>query len=559
MSAKTSQAADTGCSRDLGASWRYWLCATLGGVLIATLSLAMFGVSGRDDPYITFSAAEAIRDSAALVNINGDPIEQSTTLLFTLLLVLLSAILPVPVPELGWFLSLSALVGVVITAFALLRRSLPPIRALIGSWLVGLTPPLVYWSTSGAEQSLSILLALLSIMLVTKPSVPGVHVWLALSAAVFTLLTFLSRPDVGLAVTGATTLLFIGRLLVGRRRGQLLLVAIIVGQIGLIGLLTITRLSVTGSPLPQPLNAKVGGSLIEQGLRGLDYLTSNAFSWWFIAVVISGVCATWVMRRHAWSSTQVLLLLVALILLAGGVFSGGDWMELGRFFAAPATMLTVLTVTLIGSLSSRFFAVFSGVIAVVQVATMALWSQAPATFESRGSSLVSRWTLNTTGSSGIPTELDTPFNRWNADHLGDAYFLGAATPVIADILAKYPDRTLTITSGQGGMIPYHLQREFGDRIRFIDRFQLMTDDFVDCGLTPGPYGAFISWNQWADLAGECAPALPDIAFSIGPIPYDDLGDDYDVVVHVEGAAERNGQSLPQEQWLAARKDLLTAE
>lgn len=422
---------------------------------------------------------------------------------------------------------------------------------------MGLTPPLVYWSTSGAEQSLSILLALLSVIVLTASPRPGVRPWQTLGAAGLTLLTFLARPDVGLAVTGATMLLLVGRFLVGRRRGQRFLIATIMGQIALLSLVTIARLMITGSPLPQPLSAKVGAGLVEQGLRGLDYLISNATSLWFIAVVIAGGWAVWVTRRVPWTSAQVLLILVSLILLVGGVVSGGDWMELGRFFAVPATLLTLLAMTLLGTLPGRMFALLAGAIAVLQVGTMMMWSQTPATFESRGSSLVSRWALNTTGSSGVPADLDTAFNRWNADHLGDAYFLGAATPAIAGILAKDPDRTLTITSGQGGMIPYYLQREFGDRIRFIDRFQLMTDDFADCNLTPGPYGAFISWNQWVELAGDCAPPLPDMAFSIGPIPYDDLGTDYEVLVHVEGTAERNNQELPQEQWLAVRKDLVS--
>ena len=556
MSAETSHVLVGESASPASPSWRLWIVAGAGGLAIAALSVALFGASGRDDPYITFSAAESIRDAGALVNINGDPVEQSTTLLLTVLLALLSSVLPVPVPELGWLLGLAGLAGIVVASFAILRRSLPPTQALIGSWLVGLTPPLVYWSTSGAEQSLSILLALLSLIMLTASPRPALRPWQALGAAALTLLTFLARPDVGLAVTGATVLLLVGRFLVGRRRGQRFLIATVSGQIALLGLVTIARLVITGSPLPQPLSAKVGAGLVEQGLRGLDYFISNVASLWFIAIVIAVAWAAWVTRRLPWTSAQVLLLLVSLILLAGGVTSGGDWMELGRFFATPAALLTLLAMTLLGALPGRLFALLTGALALLQVGTMVMWSQAPATFESRGSSIMSRWTLNTTGSSGVPADLDTPFNRWNADHLGDAYFLGAATPAIAEIIADHPDRTLTITSGQGGMIPYYLQEQFGDQIRFIDRFQLMTDDFARCNLPPGPYGAFISWNQWVDLSGDCAPPLPDLAFSIGPIPLDDLGGDYEVIVHVEGTADRNGQQLPQEQWLAVRKDLL---
>ena len=93
---------------------------------------------------------------------------------------------------------------------------------------------------------------------------------------------------------------------------------------------------------------------------------------------------------------------------------------------------------------------------------------------------------------------------------------------MASVLDTDPTKQFTIASGQGGLIPYFLRQEFRDRIRFIDGFQLMTDDFADCDLTAGTYGSFVSWNLWKEFAGECAPELPDMVFSIGPIPVDDL-------------------------------------
>lgn len=558
MSTHTASTAGVGQSSSQGGWWRPWLAVAAGGVVIAALSVALFGVSGRDDPYITFSAAEAIRDTGSLVNINGDEIEQSTTLLFTLVLAGLSAIVPLPTPELGWLLGMLFLVALVVTSFGILRRTVPSHRAVIGAWVVGLTPPLVYWATSGAEQTMGVALVLMCILLIPPTAPAGWHIGRFAAAACLTLLTFLCRPDLGLAVVAATGLLVIGRFLVGRRSGQQQLLATLAGQVALITVVSLARLGLTGSPLPQPLNAKVGGNLLEQALRGLEYVGNNAVSWWCLGVLAAGAWAAWVTRRHPWTSMQVLALLIALVLIVGSVLSGGDWMELGRFFAAPAALLTLITVALLGSAPGRSWALWIPVIVVLQGGALITWALHPVDHESRGSSITSRWTLETTGSPGVPAELRTPFNEWNADHLGDAYFLGAAIPAIRQVVDAHPGRILSVTSGQGGMIPYYLHQEFGTNVRFIDRFQLMTDDFAACGLTPGPYGAFISWNQWETMAGDCAPPLPDLAFSIGPIPYDDLGDDYEVVVHVEGTAERNGQSLPQEQWLAVRKDLLAS-
>lgn len=120
MSSETSHAIAGESPSPVTSPWRPWMAATAGGLVIAALSVALFGASGRDDPYITFSAAEAIRDAGGLVNINGDPVEQSTTLLLTVLLALLSSVVPVPVPELGWLIGLAGLVGIVVASFAVL-------------------------------------------------------------------------------------------------------------------------------------------------------------------------------------------------------------------------------------------------------------------------------------------------------------------------------------------------------------------------------------------------------------------------------------------------------
>ena len=283
-------------------------------------------------------------------------------------------------------------------------------------------------------------------------------------------------------------------------------------------------------------------------------MIANALIPWFVVFLASTGFIAWKTRPKHWTASSTFLLLTAGALTAGTILSGGDWMELGRFFAAPATFLILAVLSLTQDLSSRSFAGVTSVLLLTSIVAILFWSAAPTSLDARGSNPLNRWELDTTGSPGLPPALSMPFNNWNADHLGDSYFLGAAVPQVDALLDTDPSKQFTIAGGQGGLIPYFLRQEFGDQIRFVDRFQLMTDDFAECDLTTGTYGSYISWNQWEEFAGECAPKLPDMVTSIGPIPVDDLGDDYKVIVHVQGSVVNGGSSLPQEQWLAIKRD-----
>ena len=538
-------------------TWRRGLLGALGlGLLIAVASLSLFGASGRDDPYITFSAAEAIMEYARLANINGDPLEQSTTLLFTLILAGLGWMTGVSVPLLGWLVSFSALIAIAPLAYTILSQRLTTTRALVAAAIVITTPPLVYWSASGAEQSLGIALTLGLALLVTQHPSLDQRPWMITAAGLTSISIFLTRPDLGLSAFAATVTLAL-LAAIRRQKDRLIYLGAITGlQSLLILLVSISRLAVTGSLVPQPMRAKVGTGVIEQAVRGFDYMVANALSPWFVVFLATASFIMWRSRLKRWTASSTFLLLNAGALTAGTILSGGDWMELGRFFAAPATFLILAILVLTQGLSVRAFAGVTSVLLLSPIVTLLFWSAAPVPVDARGSNPLNRWDLDATGSPGLPPELSTPFNTWNADHLGDSYFLGAAVPELRGVLESNTATQFTITSGQGGLIPYVLRQEFGDRIRFIDRFQLMTNDFANCDLDAGTYGSFISWNQWEEFAGECAPDLPDIVFSIGPIPFDDLGDDYHVVVHVQGSAVNQSGSLPQEQWLAVKREHL---
>ena len=312
-------------------SWRTLLLACMLGIGVSLVSMALFGASGRDDPYITFSAVEAIRDAGRLVNINGDPVEQSTSLLFTLFLVLVTSVLPIATSTAGWLSSLISLAFMVPAAFLILTPSLGNKRALAGALVVGLTPPIVYWGASGAEQALGVLLCLVTVaasaQVLSRPlSVSG-----AVLVATLTSITYLTRPDLGLAVIGATAVVVSGIVLFDRRRhGRAWLLLTPVAQATALAIISALRLVTTASPVPQPLTAKVGASFVEQATRGLEYLGANALSPWFIALIAAGGVLT--LLHRSWSLLQTMLVVTAIAILGGLTLSGGDWMVLGMAF-----------------------------------------------------------------------------------------------------------------------------------------------------------------------------------------------------------------------------------
>jgi len=525
-------------------------------VFAITVSFLTFGSSGRDDPYITFSAAESIRDSGWLTNINGDAIEQSTSLLFTLILAFVSNVIPISIPILGWILGFLSLGLLAVISVILLKQFLPRATAYLGAMVVATLPPISYWAASGAEQVLAVAFLLSSLLTAAKltgsPKSPRIIV----GTSVLILLTFLTRPDVGLVAFASITAFALLKGFTQKwQDARRFTLAALLSMLAIISI-TAIRIAITGSMVPQPLVAKLGLGVQEQIERGFAYLFENLFNIYVFTLIGLLIVGLLLGSGRRLNTMQILLGLALVISLSGVIVSGGDWMEAGRFFTIPVTLMAILILTTLPRDSHLLVSVLVGVQILIQIVTCLIWTNDPETYQTRGSLVENRWELIASGSQGVLASADNAYNRWNADHLGDSYFLGEAIPIVADILKRNPDQELVLTSGQGGMIPYFMRQEFGKQIRFIDRFQLMGNEFKSCQTQPGEYGRWIAWNFWQNNAGSCAPELPDLVYSIGEYPVDDFGTDYTLIVDVRGDAYMGEDSLPQTQWLAARTELI---
>lgn len=529
----------------------------LGSILMPLVWLTVFGSTGRDDSFITFGVARQLAESGQLTNVNGESVEGSTTLGYVLLLGLIGAVHPEGIPVIGWLISLAMLGVAGLLAAFIVGRSHPRI-AWIGAFAVWMFPPFAYWSASGAETTTTVAVLLGALLLVgtTPDTSRGIQPLLRGAAASS---VFLMRPDIGLTFAGVVVLTTAARTLSQARGGSRTphgMVWVSIGMLAGILIVSLVRLIVFGAALPQSVLAKVGGGSLTGINAGIAYVEPFLRAPYVLVwIVLALILATW--RWRQMSTLQWLCLLQAVAGILVVILSRGDWMEWGRLVIAPLVCLIVATVSLVPA------AVPSRVIALVMMLILganavALVGMASGQgLGSTGSNPTSRWSaVDSVPSTSWPGAAG-PYVQWNGVHLRDAIFLNEAIPAIQVILDRQPDdAVLTLASEQAGMNFYYLREAFGDRIEFIDLYQLTTRHFSTCeGLERNQAGRYVSPEFWASQVNDCAPPLPDLVIDVGYPKFVELPA-YRVVAGVTGFVTRpTGAEVPTNQFLVVSDSL----
>lgn len=125
-----------------------------------------------------------------------------------------------------------------------------------------------------------------------------------------------------------------------------------------------------------------------------------------------------------------------------------------------------------------------------------------------------------------PNVADFSFSELaNRAHRRDARLLGPLLTLMRR-LEPSEQAPITLMSGQAGMVPYYVFREFYGRARFIDLYSLTTPEILPC--IPSRHrkrkiqGVHISPGYVIDHADEmdapCGAARPHIVFSTGRCP-----------------------------------------
>lgn len=124
------------------------------GVSVAIVAFLSYGVTGGDDPYISFAVSRNIADGGLtnFANTNGDKVQQSTSLMWVVLIGLLARLFQTNVVLTAHILSAVFFAAFVSVSLICLRSIAQKFAFAI---LVLASLPLSYWAMSGTEHPLS--------------------------------------------------------------------------------------------------------------------------------------------------------------------------------------------------------------------------------------------------------------------------------------------------------------------------------------------------------------------------------------------------------------------
>ncbi|HEX6767601.1 MAG TPA: hypothetical protein VF103_19010, partial [Polyangiaceae bacterium] len=223
--------------------------------------------------------------------------------------------------------------------------------------------------------------------------------------------------------------------------------------------------------------------------------------------------------------TAIVLLLgwgIAAVAFVAG--SGGDWMPAARLLVPAGPALAALVgeaLTALGRRHRLAAHVAAAIIVALNVTSVLSFGSSGANGSYRGEAAHEgeKHLLKPAGAQFSFFELA------NRAHRRDARLLG---PLLGMMRRLEPtdENPIVLMSGQAGMVPYYVFREFYGRARFIDLYTLTTPEILPCVPTRHrkreTQGVQISSGYVIDHAegmnAECGARRPNIVFSTGRCP-----------------------------------------
>jgi hypothetical protein len=489
----------------------------LSALLLLMLGGFFLGFSGSvDDAHITFWAAQSLASEGEILNYNFERVEQSSALLQVLLLALLQGVSGISVVMLGHITTILAALAALFCTGMLARR-LNGFSAGTAMILLSTSPFFVYWSFGGMESPLLALLLLLLLLVtdkylrdgkgfpaifmlslaaqMTRPEMPPVLCAFALALIPFRFLLKIS------AWQGKSVFLFL--------LAQLLCAAILLGW----------RWEYFGALAPQPVSAKVGGSLwggLQQGLQYFQQTWLDTRLLLSAVLVVAGFFYTLIRWRNP---LAVLVVLFCLLYGAFVVASGGDWMAAGRFWAPIMPLLMVLVALVLHHFFISPSARYALLLLLVSCHIAYLWQGTAIDFN--GVPLWKKTQLVETDHAGRFTF----FERHAREHLHDIPTIAAIRPLLAKLLAERElqgnTSPVNIMAGQMGMVPFYLAQDFGRQLHFYDRNGITESTLTRCPAAAGlprTRNGIGTGYQWIienrQPLAACGFVMPDIVFDI---------------------------------------------
>lgn len=442
------------------------------GLLFAAGALFVFGARGSDDAYITFWPAHTLVTEGAILNYNGDHVEQSSTLAFTVLLAALSWPWPSWIPFIGRMLSLLSLALIAREAHRLAEPLGLP-RTLFVPLATISFGSVLFWATSGMEMTLAAFAGLFMIRYWQRwlTFVDRRRRWPGL---VFGTMFFCALRPENLVLAPAMALVAGGCSVIASRWNRAELVAwghILGVAVASSASLFLFRHLYFDAWLPLPAVAK-GGALS----RGFDYasagLKANNPALLVVLPLVLAVCVHDMYKRR---NEPTLFLLSAWTwgIVAFVALAGGDWMPAHRFLVVCLPPAALLALMLINRLP--ILAVARATLALAFIVT-SLWKTGLLVNQRLDPlvPLAGGWgtpqDLAKRGESGVPS-----FGWFEAHGRARDVLTAQALHESIAKLDDVIDRPLWIASGQAGAVNYLVFRDPPHELRYFDQWGLGVD------------------------------------------------------------------------------------
>ena len=512
------------------------------GVLVVPLlavlgALLLFGSGGGDDSHITWWVVDQLTRTGKIVNLNGDALEQSSSLGLVLLAAAARLLVPIATPTLGVLLSLLALAGTCWLTGRLARR-LDPVLELPASLLVGTSGPLVYWATSGMETSLAAFATVwLLDALARLLELPRTVAWSELAtwrlggnllaASAWFVSVRPENPLLLVGILGSVAMLSLNETRHKRASEEELNFPSLLGA-GLIAIapaiaLFVFRRLMFQEWFPHPVSAKAGG-----GTRwgaGWAYLLDHSLQLQPLLLLLLPLSALLLLLWSVAGRSKPVPGMLAAHGVLGVLFvlsSGGDWMSCGRFLAPllPVWWLTVLAAARF-VLRDRQAWLVGGALALAS-ANLTFLVRLAHGGGTNGYPLAAARKVVPAARAEYGLQSYPFLELANKSHLRDAILAEELKRLVKQVATITPGK-IWIASGQAGGAPYHLFSAFPDKLRFIDFWGLTNSEARPClparKLKHSSLGVALTPEllyQYRDVVlRDCGVPMADIVFNTG--------------------------------------------
>ena len=262
-------------------------------IIFVGLGGIFFPSACPDDAHITYWAAYSLAHYGEIINYNGVHIEQSSSLLHTILLAAIAYVSNGSVVTMGSLFSIfCGLIGIYwVGKLSLLFRQ----SALFSQLFLATAAPSLYWAFGGLEASLvSAIVLLLLISFIRFIRMPS---WQTFAISLFVMVLYtLARPEAIFVLYLFLGIVFVVFWVKLDKKWRLVLFSIF-SMLIVFGVLSIWRISYFGSIFPQPVIAKVGANVWDKGLSGLIYFLRTMVQYPYLLLFLSGGIYLIIKRR----------------------------------------------------------------------------------------------------------------------------------------------------------------------------------------------------------------------------------------------------------------------